>query len=113
MNNATTAETGCESPFACNIGDLKGDDRLRWSALLGQLDAQKLETRETEDGYRFRYSADPAIINSIAEWITYERICCPFFDFELKVESKGVVWLRLSGENGVKDFIRGEFRIGV
>jgi len=47
-----------------------------------------------------------------AEFITLERLCCPFFEFELIAEkADGSMWLRLKGGDGVKDFIKIEFDI--
>jgi hypothetical protein len=51
-------------------------------------------------------------IQDLAEFITYERLCCPFFDLEIVVEREGgPAWLRLRGREGVKEFIRIEFGI--
>jgi hypothetical protein len=106
------SDAACSSSFACNISAMTGEERARWSALLEQLDTQKQEVRETTNGFAFRFPADSATILSVAEWITYERLCCPFFDFGLQIENKtDAFWLSLTGGEGVKDFIRSEFRV--
>ncbi|MDQ3748973.1 MAG: MerR family DNA-binding protein [Acidobacteriota bacterium] len=46
----------------------------------------------------------------VAEFITYERLCCPFFNFEMAVEGENLS-LRLKGKEGVKEFIKMEFGI--
>lgn len=47
-----------------------------------------------------------------AEFIVYERLCCPFLNFELDVErDTNRLWLRLRGQEGIKEFIRLEFNI--
>jgi hypothetical protein len=100
------------SSFACNISAMTGEERARWSALLERLDTQKQEVLELSNGFAFRFPADSETIRAIAEWITYERVCCPFFDFCLKIENKNdAVWLSLTGDEGIRDFIRSEFRI--
>ena len=44
-----------------------------------------------------------------AEFIALERLCCPFLNFGLEIKAEGgPVWLRLSGREGVKAFIREE-----
>ena len=49
----------------------------------------------------------------VSQWIAYERKCCPFFDFALEIpKDSGPVWLRITGERGIKDFIRTEFELG-
>lgn len=101
-----------ESPFACNVAGISAEQRPRYMALAKKLVGAKQEVRELADGYAFRFSADAATVRDLAEFITYERLCCPFFDLELAVEREGgPAWLRLRGREGVKEFIRVEFGI--
>ena len=47
---------------------------------------------------------DSETFRNAAEFVTYERLCCPFFAFELEVEKEnGAMWLKLRGREGVKD----------
>ncbi len=65
------------------------------------------EIRELPDGYAFRFTADE--YSTITEFIANERLCCPFFTFGLEVGSeRGPIWLRLTGREGVKEFLRTE-----
>ncbi len=101
-----------ETPFACNVAGLNAEQRKRYTVLIEKLSISKQEVRELPDGYAFRFSAESSTIQDLAEFIVYERLCCPFFDFDLAVEREGgPVWLRLRGREGVKDFIRIEFGI--
>jgi hypothetical protein len=101
-----------EIPFACNIAALNKDQRARYSALTKKLVAEKQEVRELPDGYAFRFAPSSERIKDLAEFITYERLCCPFFDFDLSVErNDGSLWLKLKGRLGVKEFIKSEFGI--
>ncbi len=46
----------------------------------------------------------------LAEWVSFERKCCPFFEFRIEVAPKsGPVWLSLTGRAGVKDFLAHAF----
>ncbi len=64
---------------------------------------------ELGEGYRFRLDHDPQTIVKAAEFISLEKLCCPFLNFALEVEAEdGPLWLRLTGREGVKDFIREE-----
>lgn len=48
-----------------------------------------------------------------AEFITLERLCCPFLSFQLAVaEEKGPLWITLTGPEGVNDFLRLELELG-
>jgi len=101
-----------ESPFACNVAGISAERRPRYMALAKKLVAAKQEVRELADGYAFRFSAEESTIKDLAEFITYERLCCPFFDLEVTVEREGgPAWLRLRGRDGVKQFIQTEFGI--
>lgn len=105
-----TKKTDKETPFSCNVSGIDAAQRQRWEALIGQLITTKQEVRELKDGYAFRFQADSATLRDLAEFIGYERLCCPFFDFELAVEREGgPLWLRLKGRPGVKAFIKSEF----
>lgn len=99
-----------ESPFACNVTGLTTEQRQRYLALAKKMQNTKQEIRELEDGYAIRFSIEGSTIQDLAEFITYERKCCPFFDLEIALEREGgPAWLRLRGREGVKEFIRAEF----
>ena len=67
------------------------------------------EVRELTDGYEFRLADDPRVLTKLSEFVSLERLCCPFLRFAVEVEAEGgPVWLRLSGREGVKEFIREE-----
>ena len=43
----------------------------------------------------------------MAEWAAGEHLCCPFFNIELRLEpEQGSLWLRLTGREGTKEFIK-------
>ena len=40
---------------------------------------------------------------ALAEYVSLERLCCPFFDFAIEVgRGGGEVWLRMTGPEGAK-----------
>ena len=64
---------------------------------------------ELSDGYEFRFVSGPDLIVKLGEFISLEKLCCPFLKFVIDVEADGgPVWLRLTGREGVKAFIREE-----
>ncbi len=64
------------------------------------------ETRELADGYALRFPGDAAWLATLAEFIRFERTCCPFLRFELHAEQQdGAFWLRLRGPAVAKEFI--------
>jgi hypothetical protein len=83
--------------------------RARHIATGKQVFRAAAEARELSDGYAFRLPAEPDVFLKAVEFISLERLCCPFLGFALEVEpAGGPAWLRLSGREGVKEFIREE-----
>jgi hypothetical protein len=99
---------GKETVFACNMSALDKEQRERYSVLAKQLIADKQAVEELSDGYALRYTANTQSIKDVAEFVTYERLCCPFLNFEMRVEGENLS-LRLKGKEGVKEFIKIEF----
>jgi hypothetical protein len=49
------------------------------------------------------------LLQTIAAFISYERLCCPFFHFNLDVEpNQGPLWLSITGAIDIKEFLQGE-----
>jgi len=97
-----------ESPFACNRLALTAEQRKRHFEELGPtLVSLRTDVRELPNGYEFEFPADFKTVQMVAEWAAGERACCPFFDIEMRLEHEGgPLWLRLTGREGVKKFIR-------
>jgi hypothetical protein len=65
--------------------------------------------QELPAGYAFRLPNESTLLLKTAEFMANERLCCPFFGFNLMIEPEGgAVWLHLTGPAGVKPFIRAE-----
>jgi hypothetical protein len=98
-----------QTAIACDMSKLSPEQRTAHLATSREL-FEKLQTvEELSDGYRFRLDGEPNVIVKAAEFIALEKLCCPFLNFGLEVEAEGgPVWLRLTGREGVKDFIREE-----
>jgi hypothetical protein len=102
-----------ESPFACNAFALSPEVRKRHFEELGPaLLKLKKSTRELPDGYEFEFPADNKTYQLLTKWAYQERLCCPFFDIDLRFDREnGPLWLRLTGRPGTKEFIKEEFGI--
>jgi hypothetical protein len=89
---------------------LSAADRSRKDAIGGSLAAHRLGVRELPDGYEFRFPGDATTIAQVFEWLVTERLCCPFFDFEVRLSREGgPIALQLTGRPGTKTFIQSEF----
>jgi hypothetical protein len=105
-----SAPAAHESPFACDRLALDPAARKRHFDELGPaLQAIRKAVRELPDGYEFQFPSDSKTIAMVAEWVAAERLCCPFFDIQMRMEPEnGPFWLRLTGRKGTKDFIRAD-----
>jgi hypothetical protein len=102
------AGTG-QPTIACKLDALTPAERQRHADLLRELGRMTTGTRETSDGYALTLRSDASDFQRVAEWISLERRCCPFLNFNLK-------WgggddnpsLELGGGPGVKSFLAAE-----
>ncbi|HKY44510.1 MAG TPA: arsenate reductase ArsC [Pyrinomonadaceae bacterium] len=95
------------SSIACDMTAIPQDQRQVHIDTSKELFSRIQEFRELENGYEFRFTSD--VIVKLAEFISLEKLCCPFLSFVVEVEEEGgPVWLRLTGRDGVKAFIREE-----
>ncbi|HEU4594842.1 MAG TPA: hypothetical protein VFS10_06710 [Pyrinomonadaceae bacterium] len=107
MTNNTDAPK--ESPLACDMSAIEPARRGRHIATGRELFSAVMDIRELPDGYTFRLHNGPDVLIKTAEFISLEKLCCPFLRFVIEVEPEGgAVWLRLTGREGVKAFIREE-----
>ena len=101
-----------EAPFACSLTALSAAEREHHKELSKVMHAAVKEIRELPNGYGFSFSGERRSILFLSEWIALERLCCPFFSFQLEVRSEGQpIWLRITGRDGVKEFMQSEFGI--
>jgi len=97
------------SPLACDMTAIAAEQRPLHLANSRELFSSVAEFRELPDGYEFRLTDGPGLLTKLGEFVSFERLCCPFLRFEVRVEAEsGPVWLSLRGREGVKDFMREE-----
>src|SRR4051794_38311838 len=103
-----TTQSRYDIPIACDLTALDPAVRAtHMEAAIQLLRGDAAEVTELADGYAFRYSADQ--YERVVRFIANERRCCPFFTFVLEVTpGHGPLWLRITGGEGVKDFIQCE-----
>jgi hypothetical protein len=101
-----------EPAFACDLTRMSSADRDRLLENSRQIFAQATEAKALPDGYALGFpQAPPELLAKIAAFMAYDRLCCTFLRHELVSEPYGgMTWLRLTGEPGVKEFIRTDLR---
>jgi hypothetical protein len=98
-----------QTAFVCDLNALNEEQRRRHQEVLAQLQMTVEEVQELPDGFAYRHAANNETLLLIGEFIALESLCCPFLDFTLVAEHEcGPVWLRLTGPDGVKQFLRAE-----
>jgi hypothetical protein len=98
--------------FCCDMQAMNTVERERYQVLRERLERAIEETKELETGYAFRWRSEAVSLVDLAEWVDKERKCCPFFDFEIALaRERGPVWLKITGREGVKTFLRMEFGV--
>ena len=102
--------TTTQSKFYCNTKALTPEERAHHKQLGDKLMAARKAIVETDRGYEFQFGPQDATLAELADWVVAESKCCPFFDFHIDLENEGkLICLRLTGEEGIKQFIRAEF----
>jgi hypothetical protein len=92
-----------QPPIACDLEALSEPERQRHGQLREAIETNMISVEEAPDGLTFRFDSDSQTILQVAEFITLERLCCPFLYFSLEVEPDGgPLWLRLKGGEGDK-----------
>jgi hypothetical protein len=101
---------GSELPLACELDAISASDRPRYDELRKMLATSAIGKRELSDGIAVRISTERMALAQLAEWISFERKCCPFLDFRIDVAPEsGPVWVSLTGRAGVKEFLLQAF----
>src|SRR6476646_4836536 len=98
------------SPLVCNMDvftPAQCDSHIENTMQLMQA-VQRIQ--EVENGYQFTFSTETELITRVAEFISNERLCCPFLNFTLNVNSVDEpISLSLVGPEGTQEFLRLEF----
>ena len=101
--NATT-------PLVCNMNVFTPAQRDSHLQMTMELIQAVESVQGVENGYEFRFPNENELIARIAEFISNERLCCPFLKFSLRVVSNNEpVSLSLTGPMGTPEFLRAEF----
>ena len=100
-----------KTALACNLGAMTAQQRARHRVLAEALRGEIQETLELPDGFAFRLP--PEAWSIATEFVSLERLCCPFVRFVLEMpENEAPLRLSLTGREGVKELLRAELGIG-
>lgn len=98
---------GENTPLVCDLTAIDPDQREAHERSAERVLGSVTGISETAGGYSLRLPADPETAADAGRFIALERLCCPFFTFDLRFEPNGgSVRLELSGGAQVKEYIK-------
>ena len=102
-------ESGDEESPKCIVDVMLGGEAERYAATHEWLRSAIRTSKELPSGYALGLASDADTLPKLAEFIALERQCCPFLDFVVRIErSSDLVWLELTGGEGVQSFLAAE-----
>lgn len=98
------------TPLYCDMSVFTPLEREGHIQTISNLLQNVQSIRDLENGYEFSFPKQSEVITTMAEFIAKERLCCPFLDFTLKIQSnEEFLSLALTGPEGTPEFLREEF----
>ncbi len=102
------------TPIACNLSAMNGEQRSRYQSLRRRIHESAQQIEEVPSGYDIGFGAETETLMLLAEFISLERLCCPFFDFTIKLDAGAEQsWLTVTGPEGTKELLRSEMGLEV
>ncbi len=99
-----------DTPLVCNMDVFTSAQRESHIRTTTELIRGIQDVQGVENGYELWFPNETEFIIQIAEFISKERLCCPFLKFSLNVASdKEPVSFTLTGPFGTQEFLRAEF----
>ena len=97
----------------CDLNAFSAAERELHAAGLERLRMATQAVEELPNGIALRLKPDDDSLRLSADFIAYERRCCPFFNFSLEVAAGGgPTRLRITGPDGVKALLAEAFAQG-
>jgi hypothetical protein len=108
---ASVCASAQETPvIACNPKAISAEQKPRYAALTKRLRTAARGMQDLPDGYAIRLDSQAITLPEAAEWISMERLCCPFLKFELSTSGNQSEWtLKLTGPAGSKAILEAAF----
>jgi len=105
-----TIATGTAVTIACNLKTIGSKERPRYYDLRKRLRAAVRNRKVLPDGYAYQLEQKAIALPEVAEWMSMERLCCPFLKLELSATGQQTDWLlTITGPEGVKPLLQTEF----
>ena len=108
-----TGDDACckkETTFKCKLTTPELKERK--ATVIADLKKMVIRKKELKDGYAYKFSGSDEVVAKLNDFVKTESECCDFFKFKINVKSdKSEAWLHITGEKGVKEFIKTEIEM--
>jgi hypothetical protein len=81
-------ELNVMTSLSCDLSALSETQRRRHSELTNFVLNEHVNAEELEDGYRIEFPNSANAFLMISEWVTIERLCCPFLSISLETDQE-------------------------
>ena len=100
-----------ELPIVCDYNAVTPDQQEYWvKEIVPKLYPAVQEIQELPNGWAWRLPSTPEMLKLVTEDLNLERLCCPFIHYTLEIErNQGPFWYRMTGGEGVKEYLRMAF----
>jgi hypothetical protein len=93
-----------EQAFMCDLTAIPAEVREQHLASMPKIFQAAQDVKELVNGYAFKFQNEPGRFKTLANFVEYEQLCCPFEGLAVEIEpSGGPIWLRLTGGEGYKE----------
>ncbi|MCI0552176.1 MAG: hypothetical protein L0287_14590 [Anaerolineae bacterium] len=97
------------TPLVCDMNVFTPAERDNHVQSTVELYRTVQDIREVENGFEFLFP-NTTQLTKLAEFISNEKMCCPFLEFTLRIEpDEKPISLTLAGPKGTQEFLREEF----
>lgn len=103
-----------ELPIACSHSVFTKEQRTAYKRIWEALETRRIRISELENGLQHQFPGDAETLRLVNEWVSMERICCPFLTFSVIAshEEKPVL-LQLTGNEEVKSFLKESIQASI
>jgi len=95
---------------SCNLEAMTPEERERYNEVKGKINASKNHVSELPNGYLFTLKAEKDMIQNVGEFLSYEKSCCPFFEFAVNIREETLTF-SITGPEDAKEIIKGVFSL--
>lgn len=93
-----------EQALVCDLTAIPAEERQQHLATLPEIFQAVQAVKALSNGCAFKFQNEPGRFKSLANYIEYEQLCCPFQGLAVEIEPfGGPIWLRLTGGEGYKE----------